>query len=451
MRAYPEYKASGVEWLGDIPIDWNATLLNRSLNNIKDGTHGSFKRQDDGKPLLSAKNVQSNKIDISETESVISEEDYDSIVRNGYPRKNDLLLTIVGTIGRAYVYDLDYPLAFQRSVAFLRFNKGNLVEFFYYQVQSNLFVGQLFSLSKTSAQSGVYLSDIKSSIALIPPFPEQQAIVNFLDYKTRLIDNFIANRQQQQKLLKEQKAGIINKAVTKGINPHANMKPSGIEWIGDIPEDWIIIRLKYIIKTMASGVSVNSTDEPAEAHEYGILKTSCVYTGEFNPNKNKKVLDEEHGRMTCHVKANSIIISRMNTPELVGANGFVDKDYKNLFLPDRLWQTVFFKNAKIIPKWLSYFFSSNRFRTLLSSLASGTSPSMKNITQEDVLGSVICLPPIDEQIAMINFFEKENNIIDTLITKYQKQIELMQEYRTALISQAVTGKIDVRNWQPKNN
>ena len=76
---------------------------------------------------------------------------------------------------------------------------------------------------------------------------------------------------------------------------------------------------------------------------------------------------------------------------------------------------------------------------------------MKNITQEDVLGSVICLPPIDEQIAMINFFEKENNIIDTLITKYQKQIELMQEYRTALISQAVTGKIDVRNWQPKNN
>ncbi len=227
------------------------------------------------------------------------------------------------------------------------------------------------------------------------------------------------------------------------------MKDSGIEWIGEVPEHWEILKLKYIIKTMASGVSVNSTDDPAEPFEFGILKTSCVYTGEFNPNENKKILESEFDRMACQVKGNSIIMSRMNTPELVGANGFVDKDYKNLFLPDRLWQTVFFKKAQIVPRWLSYFLASHRFRTLISSLATGTSASMKNITQEDVLGSSICLPTIKEQNEMLVFFENETSIIDTLISKYQKQIDLMQEYRTSLISQAVTGKIDVREWHPK--
>lgn len=449
MRKYSTYKQSGVEWLGEIPNEWNSTIFNRILKEIKDGTHGSFKRVEEGRVLLSAKNVQSDKIEITEDESLICEDDYISIIKNGFPQKNDLLLTIVGTIGRAYVYELDYPLAFQRSVAFLRFKKNNNIKFYYYQVQSNLFLSQLYSLAKTSAQSGVYLSDIKGSIALVPPLLDQNSIVAFLDYKTAQIDNFIANRQKQIELLREQKAGIINKAVTKGINPNAKMKASGIEWIGDIPEHWLVIRLKYIIKTMASGVSVNSDDEPAEPHEFGILKTSCVYTGEFNPYENKRILENEYNRMTCPVKKNTIIISRMNTPELVGANGFVDKDYERLFLPDRLWQTVFFSKAKIVPKWLSYFLASNRFRTLLSSLATGTSASMKNITQNDVLGSFICLPPVEEQNEIVDFFIKEILIMDNLISKYQKQIELMQEYRTSLISQAVTGKIDVRDWEPK--
>ena len=128
--AYTDYKSAGIKWLEFIRDHWNVTTFSRLLKGIKDGTHGTHERFPEGFPLLSAKNVFNDRLDISQTESTISEEEYKQITANGFPAKNDILVTCVGTIGRSYVFDQDQPQAFQRSVAFLRLESGMCPQYY---------------------------------------------------------------------------------------------------------------------------------------------------------------------------------------------------------------------------------------------------------------------------------------------------------------------------------
>jgi type I restriction enzyme, S subunit len=219
-------------------------------------------------------------------------------------------------------------------------------------------------------------------------------------------------------------------------------KDSGVEWLGEIPEHWETKRLKYLIIDLESGVSVNATDNPCEEDEFGILKTSCVYTYSFVPEENKKIWDSELDRATINPIKNSLIISRMNTPDLVGASGYVDKDYPNLFLPDRLWQTIVNPRIEFSIKYLSFIFVSFTFRKKITSLATGSSPSMKNISKGDILGLLSPFPPLDEQESIAYFLDRKTSQIDTLIAKKSALLEKLDEKRSALISHAVTKGLD---------
>ncbi len=212
--------------------------------------------------------------------------------------------------------------------------------------------------------------------------------------------------------------------------------------MGEIPEHWETKRLKYLIIDLESGVSVNATDNPCEEDDFGILKTSCVYTYSFVPEENKKIWDSELDRANINPRKNSLIISRMNTPELVGASGYVDKDYPNLFLPDRLWQTIVNPQINFSIKYLSFIFISFTFRKKITSLATGSSPSMKNISKGDILGLLSPFPPLDEQESIAHFLEHKTSQIDALIAKKAALIEKLDEKRTALISHAVTKGLD---------
>ena len=155
MNRYKTYKDSGIPWLGEVPEHWNIIQFRRVVENIKDGTHGTHSRENNGFPLLSAKNVFNDGIHIHDNESQISEEDYKLITSNGFPRKNDLLITCVGSIGRCCVYPFDNPIAFQRSVAFLRLNKNSVPQFYKYFVESICYQEQLRANIKLSIQGGV--------------------------------------------------------------------------------------------------------------------------------------------------------------------------------------------------------------------------------------------------------------------------------------------------------
>ena len=184
------------------------------------------------------------------------------------------------------------------------------------------------------------------------------------------------------------------------------------------PDGWLTKRLAYLIKSMDAGVSVNSEDRKAVKGEYGILKTSAVTTGVFDPGENKTITAAEIKRAKISPTSDRIIMSRMNTPALVGANAYIPKTREDLFLPDRLWQLTP-KEGRANMRWLSFVLGSPKYRSKLSSFATGTSNSMKNIIKGDVNSLPILLPPLPEQKAIADLLSTWDEVIEKTVRLIQ--------------------------------
>lgn len=217
-------------------------------------------------------------------------------------------------------------------------------------------------------------------------------------------------------------------------------KESGVEWLGEVPEHWSVQPLKRAIEKVESGTSVNAADYPAEDGALGVLKTSCVYTGRFDWTENKTVDESDLQRVSCPLRLNTLIVSRMNTPELVGATGLVEFAPDGVFLPDRLWQVYF--DRKSSPAFFYYFTKSSEYRGQVKIACSGTSASMQNLGQEDFGSLLLAKPPVSEQTQIARFLDHETTRIDALIEEQQRLIELLKEKRQAMISHAVTKGLD---------
>ena len=443
MKRYETYKDSGVEWIGDIPDKWDMVSLKYSDDTIM----GQSPNSDDY--LLEPVNnsipfLQGN----AEFNELYPTPKLWCNTANKHSEINDILISVRAPIGAINISNQVYGIG--RGLCAIRAVNHTFKYLYYFLTSANEYLNVQGTGSTFTAISTTVLRELKIPAITLK---EQTQIANYLDYKTGLIDAIIAQKEELIKKLKEQRQAIISEAVTKGLNPNVKLKDSGIEWLGDIPEHWEAVKLKYVITELESGVSVNSesTSVMPNSDEYGILKTSAVFNYDFDPLENKSVVQNEYDRLKCPVVKDSIIISRMNTPDLVGSLGYVDKNYNNLFLPDRLWQTVIDDKSIIDVEFLSHILKSDLYRKIVSSKANGTSPSMKNITKSDLLETSIPFIPYQEQIEIKKHLNSIDFDISLLITKALKSIQKLKEYRKSLISEAVTGKIDVRNWQaPKS-
>jgi type I restriction enzyme S subunit len=223
------------------------------------------------------------------------------------------------------------------------------------------------------------------------------------------------------------------------LSKYPQYKDSGVAWLGEVPAQWSVNKVKTVIKTIESGVSVNAIDTPAGEASIGVLKTSCVYDGTFRYEENKAVLEEEVSRVACPVQKNAIIVSRMNTPALVGAAGLVKESRPNLFLPDRLWQ-VHLQDCS--PDFVHYWTLSQAYRCQVEIACSGASSSMQNLGQDQFKSFWIPLPTFSEQSTIAAFLDRETAKIDTLIAEQEKLLALLAEKRQATISHAVTRGLD---------
>ncbi|MET4858903.1 restriction endonuclease subunit S [Morganella morganii] len=439
-KAYPEYKDSGVEWLGEIPSGWLLKKakyifqrIQRPLRNI-DGVVTAFR---DGQVTL-----RTNRRTDGFTNSV-KEIGYQGV------RRNDLVIHAMdGFAGAIGVSDSDGKCSPVCSVCIPWKNQSVNMRFYGYLVRQLAVTDYILSLAKGIRERSTEFrfTEFSGLMLPIPPVYEQNQIAAFLDHETAKIDNLIEKQQQLIELLKEKRQAVISHAVTKGLNPDVPMKDSGVEWLGEVPAHWDVLRLKHLVLSLDSGCSVNAADVPIQQGQIGVLKTSCVYTRSFRPDENKTVVSEDLHRVKCPVKKGSIIISRMNTPDLVGASALVDIDVKDIYLPDRLWQTKFSKKFNLIPAYLANFMTIKGFRTQISLVAEGASSSMQNIAKEDYLGINCLLPPFTEQRKITKYLEDKLAYFADLELKASEAVQLLQERRTALISAAVTGKIDVRDW-----
>ena len=185
-----------------------------------------------------------------------------------------------------------------------------------------------------------------------------------------------------------------------------------------LPSNWKIQRLAELVAKFDAGISVNGGDRPAMGDECGVLKVSAVTEGQFRPNENKVIDGAELKRARLNPRRDSLIMSRANTPALVGASAYIDRDYQNLYLSDKLWQFVPRKEEVFSMRWLGFVLASHAYRKKLGEVATGSSQSMKNISQESVLQMEIPVPSLAEQLyiaqllaAWVSSIEKTEQLI----------------------------------------
>ncbi len=447
MKRYKEYKDSGVQWIGQVPTHWILSKLKYGLKGMQDGTHGSYESVISENPLLSAKNVFEDGLHISDAERTISQKDYDSIVANGFPQYNDIVLCCVGTIGRCCIYKMKTPLAFQRSVTFLRVNKSLNPIFLLYSLRSDIFKPQYELYAKTTAQSGIYMGTVANMAIILPPLPEQQAIASFLDAKTKPIDDIIAKREKQIELLEEMKSTIISRAVTKGLNPDAKMKDSGIEWIGEIPDHWDVKCIKYIKANVPNafvdcpfGSNLKSQHYVEDGDVY-VIESGFITSGKFEYVRDMKTITEEHfetiKRSEC--KENDIIIAKIGA--YFGMAAVLPKlDKKSVVSGNSLKITL--DNTIMLNDIFVYLMACSKKQNGYIGVVNETAQpalSLYNLNHFK-----LPVAPLEEQKSIASYLDSETSKIDSRIAKRRKQIELLQEYKQALITAAVTGKMDVR-------
>lgn len=282
----------------------------------------------------------------------------------------------------------------------------------------------------------------------MPSSNEQAAIATFLDRETAKIDALIAEQEKLIALLAEKRQATISHAVTKGLNPNAPMKDSGVAWLGEVPEHWDVMPLRRKVVRLEQGWSPNAASEPCLAGGWGVLKISAIKAGRFVEQENKALLKETEPDESICVQPGDLLITRANTTDLVGDCCVVPSNANpRLMLSDLIYRLRLSTDCS--SQFFSYVLRSDFGRAQIKSDARGSSMTMAKISQGHIASWLVPLPSLNEQIAIVAFLDTEAVKLDALCVEANRTVALLKERRSALITAAVTGQIDVRNLTPE--
>jgi len=424
---------SGVEWIGAIQQGWRVKRLKYLTVSIKDGTHGSFERIAEGIPLLSAKNIKNGEIFISNDESTISEDDYRAINANGNLKHGDLLLTIVGSIGRVAIYNSKLKAAFQRSVAMLRVSYELENKYLFHLVQSDFFQNQLNSNTKKNIQGGIYLNDLSKLHVIYPPLSEQQAITQYLDQRCGKLDAIIAIKQQQIKTLDALRQSIIYHAVTKSLDDSLPLLDSGVEWLGDIPQGW----KQYRIKDVAE-LSPNYSGNKPEPDELCTVIPMESVSVKGNIDISNLELYENITNGLTFFENGDVIFAKI-TPCMENGKGAYVTNIPTRYAFGSTEFHVLRSGYKLNGKFLYYYTYNSAFRDYAAVNMTGAA-GQKRVSTNFLKYTIIYLPDIGEQQRIADHLDYETQRLNNLKVNLSQQISTLQAYKKALIYECVTGK-----------
>ncbi|MEG2568420.1 MAG: restriction endonuclease subunit S, partial [Acinetobacter sp.] len=260
-------------------------------------------------------------------------------------------------------------------------------------------------------------------------------------HETAKIDNLIEKQQQLIELLKEKRQAVISHAVTKGLNPDVPMKDSGVEWLGEVPEHWVPSRLKYHTRQIVDGAHFTPTYT-----EIGIpfLRVTDIQDESINFDNIKFIPEHEHKELIkrCKPESGDLLLSKNGT---IGVPKLITWNWEfSIFVSLCL---IKFKET-LTPEYSEYFFKSHEIKEQISGLVKQS--TVINLHLDKIQNFWFCIPSLEEQWKIVNFLNEQTKTLDGLVESAEVAIQLMQERRTALISAAVTGKIDVRGWVAPN-
>ncbi len=418
-QKYAEYKDSGVEWLGKIPSDWKVVKLSYKLKLLSGDGITAFDIEDTGTyPVFGGNGLRGF------TEQYNCDGEYALIGRQG---------ALCGNINvaRGKFFATEHAVV---VYPYETFNLTFLSEFLRFM--------DLGQYSVSAAQPGIAVDRINTLPIVIPTLGEQNAIGAFLDHETAKIDSLIAKQEKLIELLKEKRQAVISHAVTKGLNPDVAMKDSGVEWLGQVPEHWTVSKLKHFVNV------VDCKHITAEFFDEGIPLASIGEVKGWKVNlSNAKLTNEKYYQELIDgnrkPQVGDIIYTRNAT---VGEASLVHTELPKFALGQDVCLIHIIQ--KLSSEYLLHFLKSEIIKIQLNSAMVGS--TFKRINVDDIRNYVIVIPPIEEQECILKDLDQKIEKYDSLINFAVKQIQLMQERRTALISSAVTGKIDVRNWQHPN-
>lgn len=435
-KAYPEYRDSGLQWLGDMPNHWRLRkskyIFSRVQREVRpeDGVVTAFR---DGQVTLRA----NRRID-GFTES-IKEIGYQGV------RKGDLLVHAMdGFAGAIGVSDSDGKCSPVCSVCIPADEQEVHVGYFGYLVRQLAVTDYISSLAKGIRERSTEFRYSEFSVLdlALPPKNEQKTIATFLDHETAKIDALIEKQQRLIELLKEKRQAVISHAVTKGLNPNAPMKDSGVEWADAVPAHWRVSKLSY-------HASVSNGATPSREN---MLFWENGTIGWLNSSKVNDEVIEEADQFITELALSKTSVKPVTKGDLVMAitgegqtrgrvaicniTATINQHLASISIYDKLLNHEF----------LYLWFEGNYERIRYESEGAGSTKGA--ITCSEIGAFPVILPAFEEQEQIIRYVTEQKHIFDGLMNKAISAIELMQERRTALISAAVTGKIDVRDWQP---
>jgi type I restriction enzyme S subunit len=439
---YPKYKDSGLAYLGAVPDTWNVIPLKRLLR--KDG----YKAGPFGSSLITSALLDEGEILVLTPEHVNSVSLHQEFNRYLPPEREnemkgfkvvvgDVILPIVGSLGRALVIAEPVTAIINQRLARISPDKRRLLPHY---LKTLLTEDSYFKKLDEVDAKGAIIAHITKEILLnrkvaLPSPTEQHLILSFLDRETAKIDALLSEQRQLIELLNEKRQAVITYAVTKGLNPHALMKSSGIEWLGDVPEHWRIKRLKHVSPFITVGIVVNpSTFVSGDGPPF-------IYGGDIREGminwKNARRIDAKSSEANPKTRLNAgdLLTVRVGAP---GVTAVVPFECEG----GNCASVMLIRRGEFNSRWLCYAMNSRMVRFQVEVVQYGAAQEQFNISH--AVNFWVPTQPRNEQDDIANFLDRETAQFDNLICEAERAIDILQERRIALIAAAVTGKVDVR-------
>jgi len=442
-ETYPEYKDSGVEWLGKTPKEWELSKARKFISQIEPGIWGDDPKQDNNDiKCLRVADFNFDKLTFNNVETVRNNPGIPSrkILRNG-----DILIEKSGggekqPVGRAVIFNSDEVMTCANFVDIVRLKKEILPRFFTYQLYA-AYASKL-NLKSIKQNTGIQNLDIFlyfSEIYLIPPHSQQTNIVKYLDEEIFRIDQITERKQKLIEILREKRTAVINHAVTKGLDSKVEFIESGVEWIGKMPKGWSASSLKTLLKMKITD-GPHTTPMLLEDGIRFISAESIQANNTIDFNKNRGFISyNDHVEFCRKANPQRDDIFMVKSGATTGRVAIVETDSEfSIWSPLALIRTNI---NKALPKYIYFFLQSGLFQDQVKfSWSFGT---QQNIGMRVIENLMIVYPSLKEQKEVVEYLEYKIPNLEIAIQKVEKSIETLQEFKSSLISNVVTGKIKV--------
>lgn len=438
MKQYPTYKESGVQWIGLIPEHWNVTKTKYIArlytgNSLDDSQKEKYltdplEINESAIPYIATKDISSdcNCVTYYNGLAIPKEEGFKKA-----PKGSFLLCVEGGSAGRKHAY-LEHEVCFVNKLCC--FDSSLNSRYHYYFIQTEPFRNH-FKQMIQGLIGGVSVSDLNNMEVIVPSDSEQQAIAQFLDSKTAKIDESVLLYEQQKADLVEYRKALISDTVTRGLNPNVPLKDSGIQWLGQILEGWKIVPLKFLLASGMMYGANESADEPNMEWPRYIRITDIAENGSLKDETYMSLFPDKAADYM--LQKGDILFARSGAT--VGKTYMFNENYPACFAGYLIKATC---GKDLLPEFLLKYTQSSVYENWKNSIY--IQSTIQNIGADKYNQMPIPVPSLAEQQAIVSFLDSKTAMIDEAIRRIDEQIADLKAYRTALITDAVTGKIDVR-------